>query len=93
VTNDLVRRVDEHKSKAIPSFTAKYGVDRLVWLETRAEEVAAGLEDPAYRRTESRLARPLSDARSLKASFRGAGKAGEPGTHEHRPLGIRQNLC
>jgi len=33
VTSDLVRRVWEHKSKAVPGFTAKYGVDRLVWLE------------------------------------------------------------
>ena len=33
VTNDLVRRVFEHKSKAVPGFTAKYGVDRLVWFE------------------------------------------------------------
>ena len=31
VTNDLVRRVYQHKSKAVPGFTAKYGVDRLVW--------------------------------------------------------------
>ncbi len=29
----LVRRVWEHKSKAIPGFAAKYGVDRLVWYE------------------------------------------------------------
>jgi putative endonuclease len=33
VTNDLVRRVQEHKTKAIPGFTAKYRVDRLVWFE------------------------------------------------------------
>ena len=33
VTNDLVRRVGEHKAKALPGFTAKYGVERLVWFE------------------------------------------------------------
>ena len=33
-TADLIRRVWEHKIKAIPGFTAKYGVDRLVWFET-----------------------------------------------------------
>jgi putative endonuclease len=33
MTDDLVRRVWEHKIKAVPSFTAKYGVDRLVWFE------------------------------------------------------------
>jgi putative endonuclease len=33
VTNDLVRRVYEHKSKAVPSFTSQCGVDHLVWYE------------------------------------------------------------
>jgi putative endonuclease len=33
VTSDLVRRVYEHKAKFLPGFTAKYGVDRLVWYE------------------------------------------------------------
>jgi putative endonuclease len=33
VTNDLVRRVHEHKTKAIPGFTERYDVDRLVWFE------------------------------------------------------------
>ena len=33
VTNNLVRRVYEHKQNAIPSFTSRYGVDRLVWYE------------------------------------------------------------
>src|SRR5215469_4447211 len=32
-TSDLVRRVWEHKVKAVPGFTTKYGVDRLVWFE------------------------------------------------------------
>ena len=32
-TSDLVRRVWEHKVKAVSGFSAKYGVDRLVWFE------------------------------------------------------------
>ena len=41
VTNDLLRRVYEHKSKTIVGFTARYGVDRLVWYEIYdAPEVA-----------------------------------------------------
>jgi putative endonuclease len=32
-TADLARRVYEHKARAVPGFTAKYGVDRLVWFE------------------------------------------------------------
>ena len=33
VTNDLVRRVYEHKSKAVAGFTSRYDVVRLVWYE------------------------------------------------------------
>jgi putative endonuclease len=33
VTNDLARRVREHRLKEIPGFTATYHVDRLVWFE------------------------------------------------------------
>ena len=33
VTNDLARRVHEHKSDAAPGFTQKYGVKYLVWYE------------------------------------------------------------
>ena len=33
VTNDLIRRVAEHKSKLIESFTDKYDVARLVYFE------------------------------------------------------------
>ena len=33
MTSDLIRRVWEHERKAVPGFTAKYGVDRLVWFE------------------------------------------------------------
>ena len=31
VTNDLVRRIHEHKTKAVPGFTSRYNVVRLVW--------------------------------------------------------------
>ncbi|MCS3731180.1 GIY-YIG nuclease family protein [Bradyrhizobium betae] len=33
VTNDIIRRVAEHKSKVIESFTEKYDVARLVYFE------------------------------------------------------------
>ena len=34
VTNDLMRRVYEHKAGAVPGFTMKYGVKKLVWFES-----------------------------------------------------------
>jgi putative endonuclease len=33
VTNDLERRVNEHKARLIPSFTQRYNCTRLVWFE------------------------------------------------------------
>ena len=33
VTNDLIRRISEHKAGLVPGFTKKYGVKRLVWLD------------------------------------------------------------
>lgn len=33
VTNNLVRHIDEHKSKAVSGITSKYDVLRLVWFE------------------------------------------------------------
>ena len=33
VTNDLIRRVGEHKLKLVEGFTGKYGVVRLVYFE------------------------------------------------------------
>jgi putative endonuclease len=41
VTNDLVRRVAEHREGAIAGFTAKYGVKRLVWYEVHDSVEAA----------------------------------------------------
>ena len=41
MTDDLVRRVWEHKIKAVPGFTAKYGVDRLVWFEAHETRESA----------------------------------------------------
>ena len=40
-TNDLVRRVYEHRTKAVPGFTARYGVEKLVWFEVHDTAEAA----------------------------------------------------
>lgn len=43
VTNDLVRRVSEHRQHLAPGFTARHGVHMLVWYEahTRIEDAIA----------------------------------------------------
>ena len=41
ITRDLVRRVHEHKSRVVPGFSARYGVDRLVWFEIYDDPVNA----------------------------------------------------
>jgi putative endonuclease len=47
VTNDLARRIWEHRTKIVPGFTSKYGVTRLVY----SEEHASILEARARERT------------------------------------------
>ena len=41
ITNDIVRRVYEHKQKLVPGFTSRYGVDRLVWFESHDDPISA----------------------------------------------------
>jgi putative endonuclease len=41
VSNDLERRVFEHKNKLTPGFTSKYNVDRLVYFEDTGDVLAA----------------------------------------------------
>jgi putative endonuclease len=41
ITNDLVRRVHEHKIGATPGFSAKHRVDRLVWFECHDDPTSA----------------------------------------------------
>ena len=41
VTNDIVRRVYEHRTKAVPGFTKRYRVDKLVWFEIYDDAPAA----------------------------------------------------
>ena len=41
MTNDLERRVYEHKQKRIPGFTAKYNVTRLAYYEETDDVQAA----------------------------------------------------
>jgi putative endonuclease len=40
-TDNLARRVVEHRDKALHGFTARYGVTRLVWFETHETRQSA----------------------------------------------------
>ena len=37
VTSDLEGRLDNHRRKAVPGFTARYGIDRLVYYEATGD--------------------------------------------------------
>jgi putative endonuclease len=42
VTNDLVRRIDEHKNKTVKGFTSRYNIDKLVYYES-TEDVGSAI--------------------------------------------------
>ena len=41
MTNNLMRRIGEHKQKKIPGFTSKYNVTKLVWFEAHGRATSA----------------------------------------------------
>ena len=41
VTSNLIKRIFEHKSKAVKGFTSKYNLDRLVYFETHLTPLEA----------------------------------------------------
>src|SRR5262245_28109040 len=71
VTNDLVRRVYEHKAKLVQGFSSRYNIARLVWFEVYDDpasaiarekdikKVAPLVESPIDRSCQSRLERSL----------------------------------
>ena len=50
VTNDLVRRMTEHKAKVVPGFTRKYGVDKLVYFDQYASILDARARERRLKR-------------------------------------------
>ena len=50
VTNDLARRMSEHKAKLVPGFTRKYGVDKLVYFEEYTSILEARARERSLKR-------------------------------------------
>ena len=50
VTNDLARRMSEHKAKLVPGFTRKYDVNRLVYFEAFDSILQARAREHALKR-------------------------------------------
>ncbi|BDV33956.1 GIY-YIG nuclease family protein [Methylocystis iwaonis] len=54
VTNDLSRRVHQHKTKQLPGFTSRYNVQMLVWYETYADVTEAITREKQLKKWERR---------------------------------------
>ena len=50
VTNDLARRITEHKAKLVPGFTREYDVNRLVYFELFDTVLEARAREHSLRR-------------------------------------------
>lgn len=50
VTNDIIRRVAEHRQNLVPGFTKKYGVHLLVWFEEYGDINAAIAQEKRLKR-------------------------------------------
>ena len=50
MTNDIVRRVYEHRIKAVPGFTSKYNITRLVWFEIYEDPISAISREKALKK-------------------------------------------
>ncbi len=50
VTNDLARRISEHRQKVVPGFTKTYGVTQLVYFEEHASILEARARERTLKR-------------------------------------------
>ena len=50
VTNNLARRIAEHKAKLVPGFTRQYGIDQLVYFEAFDSILEARAREHAMKR-------------------------------------------
>jgi putative endonuclease len=50
MTDDLIRRIAEHRASLIPGFTKRYGVKLLVWYELHGAREAAFARERALKK-------------------------------------------
>jgi putative endonuclease len=50
VTNNIVRRIYEHRIKAVPGFTSRYNSTRLVWFEIYDDPITAISREKALKK-------------------------------------------
>ena len=63
-TGDLPRRIWQHKRKIIDGFTAKYGVERLVWLQPFADRHEAFIRERQIKEWQRRWKIELIESRN-----------------------------
>jgi putative endonuclease len=85
VTNDLSRRMTEHKSGLVPGFTRQYGVKRLVYFEEHASILEAREREHRMKRWQRAWKLELielnPDWRDLAAEIPNLGKAMDASRH------------
>ena len=73
VTNDLMRRVWQHRQKVVPGFTREYGVTRLVYFEEYTSIIEARARERSLKRW--RRAWKLALVDGLNPEWRDLGEA------------------
>ena len=64
VTNDLVRRVWEHKNKMYDGFTARYNLNKLVYYEVYDDELTAIAREKTLKKYYKKTKRRLIEAKN-----------------------------
>ena len=50
MTDDLARRIEQHRSGAVPGFTRKHGIATLVWFEVHETRESAKVRERAMKK-------------------------------------------
>ena len=64
MTNDIVRRVYEHRINAVPGFTSKYNITRLVWFEVYDDPTNAITREKELKKWKRRWKTELIEAQN-----------------------------